>query len=181
MCNAEVAENVALVLSKYLYSLECSTNIDVDLSSKAMATKYRGDLESMRSGAQSLKTLKDNYTRRASVSSSFDLDTDDDHLMHPNDGNDELRGASFDLGISEHSDRGYDALSMEDRMEVTACRQLTSSEAMTLYKMMKANLDIVDEDADQDADTLLDYALDMVDEGASVGAIVNEVRTFYEQ
>jgi hypothetical protein len=46
---------------------------------------------------------------------------------------------------------------------------------MTLFKLMKANLSIVDDDDDQDADTLLDYALDMIDEGKSVRDVVNEV------
>jgi len=273
VCNAKAAQNVALVLSKYLYSLGFSTKFVVDSSPKAMVTKNRGDLEVLRSGAQSMKMLSGNYLRRASSESNeFDFDCDEDGLINGGDekvdlsakaspkkvrkeleflrkssegrqskmeryqnaldsslreDNDDLdisdysakaslkkvrkeleflrkssegrqskmekyqnaldsslREDSDDLDISDYSDRGYcdgiknkdfDALSEDDRMAITAYRQLTTSESMTLFKLMKANLNIVDDDDDQDADTLLDYALDMIDEGKSVRDVVDEV------
>jgi hypothetical protein len=272
VCNAKAAQNVALVLSKYLYSPGFSTKFVVDSSPKAMVTKNRGDLEVLRSGAQSMKMLRGNYLRRASSESNeFDVDCDelinsgdekvdlsakaspkkvrkeleflrkssegsreskmeryqnalDSSLREDNDDLDisdysakasskkvrkeleflrkssegrqskmekyqnaldsSLREDNDDLDISDYPDRGYcdgiknkdfDALSEDDRMAVTAYRQLTTSESMTLFKLMKANLSIVDDDDDQDADTLLDYALDMIDEGKSVRDVVNEV------
>lgn len=227
MCNAKAAQNVALVLSKYIYSLGFSTKFVVDSSPKAMVTKNRGDLEVLRSGAQSMKMLRGNYLRRASESSELNLDCGEDGLI---DGGDEkidlsakaspkkvrkeleflrkssegsrqskmekyqnaldssLREDDDDLDISDYSDRGYcdgiknkdfDALSEDNRMAITAYRQLTTSESMTLFKLMKAKLNIVDDDDDQDADTLLDYALDMIDEGKSVRDVVNEVSMSY--
>ena len=224
MCNAKAAQNVALVLSKYLYSLGFSTKFVVDSSPKAMVTKNRGDLEVLRSGAQSMKMLRGNYLRRASSESNeFDFDCDEDGLINGGDEKVDLsakaspkkvrkeleflrkssegsreskmeryqnaldsspREDNDDLDISDYSDRGYcdgiknkdfDALSEDDRMAITAYRQLTTSESMTLFKLMKANLNIVDDDDDQDADTLLDYALDMIDEGKSIRDVVNEV------
>jgi hypothetical protein len=274
VCNAKAAQNVALVLSKYLYSLGFSTKFVVDSSPKAMVTKNRGDLEVLRSGAQSMKMLRGNYLRIASSESNeFDFDCDEDGLIDGGDGKVDLsakaspkkvrmeleflrkssegsrqskmeryqnaldssqreddddldisdysakaspkkvrkeleflrkssegrqskiekyqnaldssqREDNDDLDISDYSDRGYcdgiknkdfDALSEDDRMAITAYRQLTTSESMTLFKLMKTNLNIVDDDDDQDADTLLDYALDMIDEGKSVRDVVNEV------
>jgi len=271
VCNAKAAQNVALVLSKYLYSLGFSTKFVVDSSPKAMVTKNRGDLEVLRSCAQSVKMLTGNHLRRvSSESNEFDFDCDglinggDEKVdlsakaspkkvrkeleflrkssegsreskmeryqnaldSSPREDNDDLdsdysakaspkkirkeleflrkssegrqskmeryqnaldsspREDNDDLDISDYSDRGYcdgiknkdfDALSEDDRMAITAYRQLTTSESMTLFKLMKANLNIVDDDDDQDADTLLDYALDMIDEGKSIRDVVNEV------
>src|SRR5210317_607369 len=86
VCNAKAAQNVALVLSKYIYSLGFSTKFVVDSSPKAMVTKNRGDLEVLRSGAQSMKMLRGNYLRRASESSELNLDCGEDGLI---DGGDE--------------------------------------------------------------------------------------------
>ena len=82
VCNAKAAQNVALVLSKYLYSLGFSSKFVVDSSPKAMVTKNRGDLEVLRSGAQSMKMLRGNYLRRASSGSSeLNFDCDEDELI----------------------------------------------------------------------------------------------------
>ena len=281
VCNAVAAKNVALVLSKFLYYLRSSSGEVIDVSSVAMTTKHREDLQSLRSSAQSLRVLTDNYIRRASVSSCFTADLEDvddslrsgdglnssaratmqknrdevhfirksstsslkqksddyvrkvssssshlfniDDSMHSSDGEidvsaqamtrkyrDEVQflrssgmsnlnertenystralncsagGEPDYLDISDYSDRGhlsssskdFDALSMAERMDVTACRKLTTSETMSLYKMMKANLNVVDDESDEDGNTLLDYALDIMEEGNSVGTVIKEV------
>ncbi len=136
---------------------------EIDVSAQAMTRRYRDEVQFLRPSMANLKERTDNYKMRALNSSAGgepdDLDISD----------------YFDRGHLSSSNRDFDALSMAERMDVTACRALTTSETMTLYKMMKAKLNVVDDESDEDADTLLDYAFDMMDEGESVGMVVKEV------
>ena len=61
-------------------------------------------------------------------------------------------------------------------MEIRSSRKLTTSEAETVFELMKAQLNITNDEDDADADTLLMYALDIVDEGQSVEKVIEEVR-----
>jgi hypothetical protein len=60
-------------------------------------------------------------------------------------------------------------------MEIRSSRKLTTSEAETVFELMKAELNITNDDDDADANTLLMYALDIVDEGQSVGKVIEEI------
>ena len=132
---------------------------ELDLSARASANKHRDELQSLRSSTQNDKERVDTHGHSSTTKESVVLDFSDDS----------------DRGYQISSNKDFDALSMEDRMEVTACRKLTTSETMTLYKIMKGKLNVVDDESDEDADTLLDYVLDMIDKGKSVGMVVKEV------
>ena len=123
------------------------------LSSRASSKKNREEAQTFQTGVSPLKLLADNYKRRASVSSSVDLDTDDDHKNRVE----------------------FDKLDTSQRMEVKLSRKLTSSESDTVTDLIKAQLNTATDDDDDDADTLLSYVLDMVDEGKSVGKVIEEV------
>lgn len=136
---------------------DVSSGEEMDLSARSSANKYRDELQLLRSN--SVRARHGDYIRKIS-----------------NPGNpDDYFSDDSDRGYQISSNKDFDALSMEDRMEVTACRKLTTSETMTLYKIMKGKLNVVDDESDEDADTLLDYVLDMIDEGKSVGMVVKEV------
>ena len=88
--------------------------------------------------------------------------------------------ASADVEEQQHSDDSsafFDKLYADDeRMKVTASRKLTEDEATTLCKLMKQELNVVDEETDDDADTFLEYAVALIDGGKSVNEVIEEVR-----
>lgn len=101
-----------------------------------------------------LQLLAENYRRRASEAELYPSDKDDS------------------TGSRVH----FDVLDYTQRMEIRSSRKLTTSEAETVFVMMKAQLNITNDEDDADADTLLMYALDIVDEGQSVEKVIEEVR-----
>lgn len=78
----------------------------------------------------------------------------------------------------EEEEEGFDKLSAEEGMKFTAPRKLTKHEASSLCKLMKKELNVVDEETDDDADTLLDYSIDMIDGGKSIDMVIKEVSAF---
>ena len=59
--------------------------------------------------------------------------------------------------------------------EAKASRELTEDEMSSLRALLKPKLVIPDDSHDQDADDLLDYVFEMVDEGRTVGFVMEEV------
>ena len=63
-------------------------------------------------------------------------------------------------------------------LQITAPRELTTTDTYQLRYMFKEQLQITNNSSDddkQDADDIIDYALDMVEDGKTVGTIVEEV------
>jgi hypothetical protein len=73
-------------------------------------------------------------------------------------------------------------LEMEERggannsVDIVAPHKLTEDDASELRRLMKGELNIVDEDEDDDADTFLEYALDLIDRGETAKQVMEEVR-----
>ena len=68
--DADAAQRVGTVLSKFLYYLRGSFEVEVDLSPYAVKKKRRDEVQSLSSSTQSLGERIQNYSKRASVSSS---------------------------------------------------------------------------------------------------------------
>ncbi len=60
-------------------------------------------------------------------------------------------------------------------LDTVAPRELTDEETTDLREMLKTMLNIPDESYEEDASDLLDYAIDMINDGNSVGYVMNEV------
>lgn len=76
---------------------------------------------------------------------------------------------------SSSAEEDFNTLSAEDRMKITAPRKITNDEVLALCKLMKNEFNVVDEETDDDADALLEYAVDMIDGGKSVDMVMKEV------
>ena len=63
-----------------------------------------------------------------------------------------------------------------NRVDIVAPHKLTEDEASELRRLMKGELNIVDEEEDDDADTFLEYALDLIDRGETAKQVMEEVR-----
>ena len=62
-------------------------------------------------------------------------------------------------------------------VDIAAPHKLTEDEASELRTLMKGELNIVDEEEDDDADTFLEYALDLIDRGETLNHVMEEVGT----
>lgn len=66
-----------------------------------------------------------------------------------------------------------------DDNELIAPRPLSSGDISYLRAVFELQLDLPDDEADEnareDAETLIDYALDMIQRGKNVGSVVEEV------
>jgi hypothetical protein len=128
---------------------------------RASTKKNLDEVQSIQQGTSNLTLLAENYRRRASEGE-----------LYPSDKNATVYNKSNSTGSRVH----FDVLDCTQRMEIRSSRKLTTSEAETVFELMKAQLNITNDDDDADADTLLMYALDIVDEGQSVEKVIEEVR-----
>ena len=69
----------------------------------------------------------------------------------------------------------FDKLAAGNSADIAAPHKLTEDEASELRTLMKGELNIVDEDGDDDADTFLEYALDLIDRGETAKQVMEEV------
>ena len=70
-----------------------------------------------------------------------------------------------------------DKLAAGNSVDIAAPHKLTEGEASELRTLMKGELNIVDEEEDDDADTFLEYALDLIDRGETANHVMEEVGT----
>ena len=177
--DSNTTPKVSLILSEFLHNMKHTSPTDettvikskthmtrqeLNLSSPASSKKNREEVQTFRKGASPLKFLANNYKKRASEG--------DLYSMAPSN----LQSSTSGISIGYVKNRvDFDKLDTSQRMEVKLSRKLTSSESDTVSELFKAQLNILTDDDDADADTLLIYALDMVDEGKSVGKVIEEV------
>ena len=64
-------------------------------------------------------------------------------------------------------------------VDIAAPHKLTEDEASELRTLIKGELNIVDEEEDDDADTFLEYALDLIDRGETANHVMEEVGYCY--
>ena len=128
---------------------------------RASPKKNLVEVQSIQQGTSNLTLLAENYRRRASEGE-----------LYPSDKDATVYNKSNSTGSRVH----FDVLDSTQRMEIRSSRKLNTFEAETVFEMMKAQLNITNDEDDADADTLLMYALDIVDEGQSVEKVIEEVR-----
>lgn len=75
----------------------------------------------------------------------------------------------------DSSDCQFDKLAAGNSVDIAAPHKLTEDEASELRRLMKGELNIVDEEEDDDADTFLEYALDLIDRGETAKQVMEEV------
>ena len=105
--------------------------------------KNLDEVQSIQQGTSNLTLLAENYRRRASEGE-----------LYPSDKNATVYNKSNSTGSRVH----FDALDSTQRMEIRSSRKLTTSEAETVFELMKAELNITNDDDDAD-DAMFDRLL----------------------
>ena len=70
---------------------------------------------------------------------------------------------------------------MDEHHHLIAPRELSEDESERMRQLLKRHLVIANDDDDEDAENLLDYAVDMIDSGESVGHVTEEVGISYNK
>lgn len=138
-----------------------TSNLQLLAANYRASPKNLDEVQTIQQGTSNLTSLAENYRRRAS-----------EEELYPSDKDATAYNKSYNTGSRVH----FDVLDYTQRMEIRSSRKLNTFEAETVFEMMKAQLNITNDEDDMDADTLLMYVLDIVDEGQSVEKVIEEVR-----